>query len=106
MSIKTQIIKLTEASLIDFLTKLTSNFSEYSDVNLVLDFSEKMDIKVADLKIFSDISKTQFKRKKSLVLVVKNVNFNALPKSIVAVPSLQEAHDLIEMDEIERDLGF
>ncbi|MFT7352319.1 MAG: hypothetical protein ACI9XR_002096, partial [Flavobacterium sp.] len=39
-------------------------------------------------------------------LVVKNINFNTLTKSIIVVPTLQEAHDLIEMDEIERDLGF
>ena len=25
---------------------------------------------------------------------------------LVVVPTLQEAHDIIEMDEIERDLGF
>jgi len=44
--------------------------------------------------------------KKSLVLVAESVDFNAAPQSIIVVPTLLEAQNLIEMDEIERDLGF
>jgi hypothetical protein len=29
-----------------------------------------------------------------------------MPDEIVVVPTLQEAYDIIEMEEIERDLGF
>jgi hypothetical protein len=46
------------------------------------------------------------KGKKSFVIVAENIDFNALPKSLVVVPSILEAHDIIDMDEIERDLGF
>ena len=102
MSTETKIIKPNQENLQEFI----QNLQQYSNYNVVVDLSEKSDAKIADLKLFSDISKTQSKRKKSLVLVVKNVNFNTLPKSIIAVPTLQEAHDIIEMDEIERDLGF
>ncbi|MFN3640990.1 MAG: ribonuclease Z, partial [Flavobacterium sp.] len=34
------------------------------------------------------------------------LNYNDIPEKYNVVPSLLEAHDLIEMDEIERDLGF
>ena len=102
MSTKTKIIKPNQENLQEFIL----NLQEYKNYNVVVDLTEKSDTTIADLKLFSDISKMQLKRKKSLVLVVKNVNFNTLPKSIFAVPTLQEAHDIIEMDEIERDLGF
>lgn len=102
MNTATKIIKPNQENLQEFIASL----QEYANYNVVVDLSEKSDTNIADLKLFSDISKTQLKRKKSLVLVAKNVNFNTLPKSIVAVPTLQEAHDIIEMDEIERDLGF
>jgi hypothetical protein len=46
------------------------------------------------------------KGKKSFVIVAENIDFNAVPKSLVVVPSVLEAHDIIDMDEIERDLGF
>jgi hypothetical protein len=39
-------------------------------------------------------------------LVVQNIDFNKVPTSLSVVPTLLEAHDMIEMDEIERDLGF
>jgi len=29
-----------------------------------------------------------------------------MPDEIVVVPTMQEAYDIIEMEEIERDLGF
>ena len=32
--------------------------------------------------------------------------FTAWLNALVVVPSVLEAHDIIEMDEIERDLGF
>lgn len=51
----------------------------------------------------SDIHK---KNKKSFVVVAKNVNFTGISEKLTVVPTIQEAHDMIEMDEIERDLGF
>jgi hypothetical protein len=33
-------------------------------------------------------------------------DYNAVPDKLTVVPSLLEAHDIIEMEEIERDLGF
>jgi len=29
-----------------------------------------------------------------------------MPDEIIVVPTMQEAYDIIEMEEIERDLGF
>ena len=36
----------------------------------------------------------------------ENIDFNNVPDTLIVVPSVLEAHDIIEMDEIERDLGF
>jgi hypothetical protein len=46
------------------------------------------------------------KNKKSFVVVATAIDFNNVPTSITTVPSILEAHDIIEMEEIERDLGF
>jgi hypothetical protein len=40
------------------------------------------------------------------VLVTDSIDYNKVPSSITLVPTLLEAHDIIEMEEIERDLGF
>ena len=39
-------------------------------------------------------------------MVVSDIDFNAVPNKLTVVPSNLEAHDIIEMEEIERDLGF
>ena len=42
----------------------------------------------------------------SRVLVVQNEFLSLFPETLVVVPTLGEAQDLIEMERIERDLGF
>jgi len=42
----------------------------------------------------------------SFVIVYDGINFDDLPDEIIVVPSLDEAKDLIEMENIERDLGL
>ena len=59
-----------------------------------------------DIKLFLDMTKTHQNGKKSLVLVADTINFNEVPAKLTVVPTILEAHDIIEMDEIERDLGF
>ncbi|HRA73336.1 MAG TPA: ribonuclease Z, partial [Flavobacterium sp.] len=46
------------------------------------------------------------KAKKSFITVTSEPDFNAVSDKLAVVRSLQEAHDIIEMEEIERDLGF
>ena len=52
------------------------------------------------------MSKLHKKEKKSFVIVAENIDYNAVSSNLIVVPSLLEAHDIIEMEEIERDLGF
>jgi hypothetical protein len=102
----TTIIKDTEGDIVAFLDKIDSQYNSFKEHNLILDISYDATVDVKSIKIFSDLIKKHKKEKKSLVLVVEHIDFNKVPKSIVVVPTQLEAHDLIEMDEIERDLGF
>jgi len=61
---------------------------------------------MADIKLFLEMAKIHKKEKKSLVLVAVDINFNDIPSKLTVVPTILEAHDIIEMEEIERDLGF
>ena len=102
----TIIIKDTEGNIVDFLEKINSQYNSFKDYNLILDISHDTTVDVKSIKIFSDLFKIKKKEKKSLVLVVENIDYNKVPVSIIVVPTQLEAQDLIEMDEIERDLGF
>ncbi|MDO7612128.1 MAG: ribonuclease Z, partial [Flavobacteriaceae bacterium] len=59
-----------------------------------------------DISLFTQWS-TDFKKSaKSFVLVTNAISYEDTPESLSVVPTLQEAKDVIEMEEIERDLGF
>lgn len=102
----TTIIKDTESSFEVFLQKLTEQYNSYKSVNLIIDITHDKSFEISDLKQFSDLVKAHKKNKKSFVVVASDIDFNKVPTSINTVPSLLEAHDIIEMEEIERDLGF
>ncbi|MGD1945254.1 MAG: hypothetical protein ACFB0A_03035 [Croceivirga sp.] len=59
-----------------------------------------------DIFEFLQLSKNHRDSGKSFVLVTGNVSYDEVPDEICLVPTLQEAKDIIEMEEIERDLGL
>ena len=102
----TTIVKDTEGNVSDFLQKVTNQYDEFKERNLILDVSRDKSVDIKGIKTFSDLSKKHKKAKKSFVIVAENIDFNDVPASMLVVPTLLEAHDMIEMEEIERDLGF
>ena len=55
---------------------------------------------------FLKTSNLHRKTKQSFVIVNDAIDFDDVPFEMIVVPTLQEAGDIIEMEEIERDLGF
>lgn len=102
----TTIIKNTQADNASFLENLSREYHNFENQNLIVDITPDKATNLKDIKLFSDISKTHRKSKKSFVIVAENIDFNAVPAKLTVVPTLLEAHDIIEMEEIERDLGF
>ena len=102
----TTIIKDTQENIQSFLEKVSNEHNTYKSQNLILDVTHNKEVTIKDIKIFLDLSKLHQKEKKSFVIVVSNIDFNDVTTKLTVVPSLQEAHDIIEMEEIERDLGF
>jgi hypothetical protein len=86
--------------------KLTHQYKTFASLNIIVDLSQYDNLAINEIKQFSLLSKQHKKTKKSFVIVVPNVDYNAIPDQLTVVPSLLEAHDIIEMEEIERDLGF
>ncbi|UPQ79179.1 ribonuclease Z [Flavobacterium azooxidireducens] len=102
----TTILKNTQGDCLAFLEKVTTQHNSFKNQNLILDMSMDKEVKLKQIKLFSDLSKTHKKGKKSFVMVVQDIDFNDVPTKLTVVPTLLEAHDIIEMEEIERDLGF
>ncbi|MEO6175744.1 MAG: ribonuclease Z [Flavobacterium circumlabens] len=99
-------IKDTQGDFNSFLEKVTQQFKTFEKQNIILDLLSHAALSEKEVKLFLPLSKQQKKNKKSFVIVVDNLDFNAVSDKLTVVPSLLEAHDIIEMEEIERDLGF
>lgn len=102
----TTILKETKGNVLVFLENITAQHQDFKDQNLILDLSHDPSVTIEDLMEFKNFVDLHKKEKKSIVIVVDKVDFNAVPEELTVVPSLLEAHDIIEMEEIERDLGF
>ena len=102
----TTIIKDTQGNFSKFLEKVSDQFNTYKEQNLILDVSKNENLSVKELKEAKELANKHRKEKKSMVFVVENINFNEIPDYLLVVPSILEAQDIIEMEEIERDLGF
>ncbi|WP_339920054.1 ribonuclease Z [uncultured Flavobacterium sp.] len=99
-------IKDTQDDFTSFLMKVTHQYKTYEKHNIIIDLLHDKDLTVNDIKLFLPLSKQHKKAKKSFIVVVSDLDYNAVPDKLTVVPSLLEAHDIIEMEEIERDLGF
>jgi hypothetical protein len=102
----TTIIRDTENDFVSFVKKITNEYHVFQSQNLILDLSHDKTFETKELAHFKDLAKNHKKAKKSLILVSDVVDFDKVPNYLNLVPSVLEAHDMIEMDEIERDLGF
>ena len=91
----------------DFALHLEALVPEhYDQKNLVINLLKYEDLTLEDLIQFIKLSNYQRAGKKSFVFVNTGINYDVIPDEMIVVPTLEEAGDVIEMEEIERDLGF
>lgn len=90
----------------DFAQFLTQIQDRFKDKNIVTDITKYGELTLEELLMFLKLSTTHRKGKKSFVIVNDTINIDLVPEEIHVVPTLQEAEDLIGLEELERDLGF
>lgn len=100
------ILRDEKDDVIDFAAYLTKIQNEFKDQNVIVDIQKNGELSLDELLKFLKLSFSHRKRKKSFVVVNDTINIDQVPEEIHVVPTLQEAEDLIGLEEIERDLGF
>ncbi|RYJ44928.1 ribonuclease Z [Flavobacterium beibuense] len=99
-------LKDTQGDVIAFRDKIEGEYNTFKNQNIVIDITQDADVELKDILSFLSLSNKHRKSKKSFVVVVNDFDFNEVPDEMIVVPTILEAHDIIEMEEIERDLGF
>lgn len=102
----TTIVLWEKGSMDEFIVDLRKSYPEIKKDNLIINLLSFTDLKAAQILQLEPLSATHRATNKSFVLVTGSVSYGDVPDQLVVVPTLQEAKDLIEMEEIERDLGI
>ncbi len=101
------VLKDQKDDIEDFAGYLTRCIpTNFQDQNLIIDLLPYTHLTIEQLLLFIDISNNHRISKHSFVVVNSALDPDIIPDEIMVVPTLLEAQDVIEMEEIERDLGF
>ena len=100
------LITTDEASFEVFYTNFTKHKIAEPKTHLVLELSENLNTTIKDLSLFLDIATAFRSNGMSFVVICNKIDIDEIPDEINVVPTLTEAKDVLEMEAIERDLGF
>ncbi|MCK7591132.1 ribonuclease Z [Subsaxibacter sp. CAU 1640] len=100
------IIIQEKSTIIELVKKMQATYPKFKNDNVIVNLSVMNTVSLQDIIEFLDISNQHRHSKRSFVIVTDKVNLDEMPDELVVVPTLKEAYDIIEMEEMERDLGF
>ena len=100
------IVTQENATPAQLVKKMEDSYSKFKNDNVIVNLSSLEQLSLEQILVFLQLSNTHRKAKHSFVLVSDSVTIDQSIEEIVIVPTLQEAYDIIEMEDMERDLGF
>ena len=100
------ILTQEKASILELVQEISKSYEKFSSDNIIVNLVPQKEVKSSDVLKFLQISNQHRESKHSFIIVTNLIKVDDIPDEIVVVPTLREAFDIIEMEEIERDLGF
>ncbi|RPD98211.1 ribonuclease Z [Aureibaculum marinum] len=100
------IFKIEKLSIDDFYSDFSKKYANFKNENIIIDFSKLKRVDIENILVFLPIVKEWRNNGMSFVIVLNEIETDILPDEMNVVPTLVEAKDIVEMENIERDLGF
>ncbi len=100
------IFKTEKLSIVDFYSDFSKKYTNFKNENIILDFSNTKGVDIENILLFLPIVREYKNIGISFVIILNEIEADDLPDEMNIVPTLVEAKDIIEMENIERDLGF
>ena len=94
------------ASVIELVKKIESLYPKFKNNNIIVNLNTIKPISLEQIIEFLRVSNQHRAAKHSFVIVNEGIDVDKTPEEIVIVPTLQEAYDIIKIEDMERDLGF
>ncbi|WP_299055640.1 hypothetical protein [uncultured Polaribacter sp.] len=90
----------------DFFNSFLTEEKNYEEAHLIIHILNTIKTTSKDILQFLEFAKNRKENNTSFVIVNTAVDVDDFPEELNIVPTLQEAVDIIEMENIERELGF
>jgi len=103
---KNVIVGPRQESLKDFFVEFKKDYPKLLENNVVVDLNSVVIDSSAEIILFLNTAKSHTTNNTSFVVVAHGVNTDIFPSELRVVHTMVEAMDVLEMDEISRDLGF
>ena len=103
---KYTLINATENSFEEFHTAFTNESLHKVNGHKIVQLSENLNTTITNLLLFLNVANEHRNCGISFVIVCKGIDIDDIPEEINVVPTMIEAEDVLEMEAIERDLGF
>jgi hypothetical protein len=100
------LISSDENSFADFYKSFLSKEKEFVNEHLIVELSNEINTIKENFLLFLVVAEQKKENGTSFVIVSKNMNTDDFPEYFNIAPSLQEAKDILEMEAMERELGF
>lgn len=81
-------------------------YDQIKDKNIIINLLKYGDLNLEQLLTFLSLSNKHRQKNKSFVIVNDTINIDDVPDEMAIVPSVQEAADYIDMEELQRDFGL
>lgn len=103
---KYTLISSDENSFQDFYKLFHEQKLAFEEEHVILQLSDSFNTKNNEISLFLDYSNKKRTNGTSFVVVDKNVIIDDFPEDFNIAPTLQEAEDILDMENMERELGF
>ena len=100
------LISSDEYSFKEFQKSVFKKINDFDKNHLIIQISEELSIDKKDFLLFLKIAEQKKENGTSFVVLNSSVNADDFAENLNIVPTLQEAEDILEMETIERELGF
>ena len=99
-------ITSNESSFPDFMTAFNAENLAIVENHKIIELSDNLNTTLNELCLFLSIAEKHKENGISFVIICTGIDIDKIPDEINVVPTLHEAEDVLEMEAIERDLGF
>ncbi|MCG1037012.1 hypothetical protein [Polaribacter sargassicola] len=100
------LINSDENSFSDFYNSFLIEEKKLTKEHLIIHISNNINISNEEFLLFLNIAEEKKQNGTSFVVIYNNINIDDFPENFNITPTLQEAIDIIDMENMERELGF